>query len=50
MDTPVCSICQQPIQLETSKTDEKGKPIHEDCYVQRLLASLQDPPNPQHTS
>ena len=49
MNIPVCSICNQPIQLETSNTDESGNLVHEDCYVQRLLASLHDPPSPQQT-
>jgi hypothetical protein len=49
MDHLICSICNEPIRLETSKTDENGQSVHEDCYIQRLLASLNDPPNPQHT-
>ena len=44
----ICSICHQPVALENSKTDENGHAIHEDCYLQRLLASPNDPPNPQH--
>ena len=46
---PRCAICQEPVRLETAKTDEDGKPVHEDCYLQRLMASLQDPPSPEHT-
>ena len=41
MDTPICSVCKQTIRLETAKTDENGKAVHEDCYIQRLMASLQ---------
>lgn len=41
---PVCSICKQPVRLETAKTDEKGQAVHEDCYLQRLMASLQYSP------
>ena len=44
----ICSICQQPVAVENSKTDENGQAIHEDCYLQRLLAPLDDPPSPQH--
>jgi hypothetical protein len=44
----ICSICHRPVALENSKTDENGHAIHEDCYLQRLLASLDDPPSPQH--
>jgi hypothetical protein len=32
----VCSICHQPVAIETSKTDEHGHAIHEDCYVLKL--------------
>jgi len=49
MSTPLCPICNKPLQLETSKTDENGRAVHEECYIKRLLASLQDPPSPQHT-
>lgn len=31
-----CSICKQPIRLETSKTDEYGKAVHEECYVLKI--------------
>jgi hypothetical protein len=41
MDTPICSVCQQPVRLETAKADENGKAVHEDCYLQRLMALLQ---------
>jgi hypothetical protein len=36
-----CSFCKQPIRLETAKTDENGEAVHEDCYLQRLMALLQ---------
>jgi hypothetical protein len=28
-----CSICNNPVQLEASNTDELGKAVHEKCYV-----------------
>jgi hypothetical protein len=34
--TPLCSICQKPVELETCKTDHNGDPVHEACYVARL--------------
>jgi hypothetical protein len=34
----VCCICDGPSPLETSKTDERGKPVHEDCYVRRTIS------------
>jgi two-component sensor histidine kinase len=30
---PACCICNSPVLLETSKTDEYGQAIHEECYV-----------------
>jgi hypothetical protein len=30
---PRCSICDRPVNLETSKTDEYGNAIHEECAV-----------------
>jgi hypothetical protein len=41
MDILICSVCQKPIRLETAKSDENGKAVHEDCYLQRLMALLQ---------
>ena len=34
---PNCSICNERVELETAKTDEDGKAVHEDCYVQRMI-------------
>jgi len=33
---PVCPICEKPVDLETSKTDEHGHAIHEECYLLKL--------------
>jgi hypothetical protein len=30
---PSCRICNDPVLLETSKTDEYGQAVHEECYV-----------------
>ena len=30
---PACCMCNSPVLLETSKTDEYGQAIHEECYV-----------------
>jgi hypothetical protein len=37
----MCSRCSKPVSLEDDKTDEKGQPVHEDCYINKLSA----PPN-----
>jgi hypothetical protein len=33
---PSCRICNDPVLLETSKTDEYGQAVHEECYVLNL--------------
>ena len=37
---PICLICNEPVVLESSKTDENGKAIHEACYL--LKVGLRD--------
>ncbi len=32
-----CSICDWPVDLKTCKTDDAGKPVHEECYMLREL-------------
>ena len=40
-----CSLCQMPVPLESSKTDENGKAVHEECYMLRLrLEQATTPP------
>ena len=36
MFTPICPFCNLPIVLETSKADERGRAVHEDCYVLKV--------------
>ena len=33
---PRCPLCNQRVSLETSKTDEDGNAVHEDCYVAKV--------------
>ena len=33
---PSCRICNDPVLLEASKTDEYGQAVHEECYVHNL--------------
>jgi len=33
---PPCCICSKPVPLETSKTEEHGLAIHEECYFLKL--------------
>jgi hypothetical protein len=42
---PKCSICNEPVERRTSKTDENGRVVHEDCYVRRMrLKEIAPPP------
>lgn len=34
--TLICSICCKPVKLESTKTDERGHAIHEECYILKL--------------
>lgn|GEM_PF-4616014 len=31
-----CVICNQPVCLESAKTDDHGKPVHGECYAASL--------------
>jgi len=48
MSTPLSPICDKPLELETSKTDEYGGAVHEHCYIQQLPASRIESTDPQH--
>jgi hypothetical protein len=50
MDSPyICPICNKPVDLVKDQyTDEDGKLIHESCYIKRLMAGQNDPPDPHH--
>ena len=34
--SPNCSICNEPVDLKTAKTDEDGAGVHEKCYVDKM--------------
>ena len=36
--TPNCWICGRPAELENCKIDEHGQPMHEHCYVAKLVS------------
>lgn len=44
---PICSICYEPVPIETCKTDEHGQAVHEDCYVLRLKLIQESKPPEQ---
>lgn len=33
---PICPICSEFVALESSKADENGKAIHEECYLLKI--------------
>jgi hypothetical protein len=37
-----CSIRRKPVEVESSKTDEHGQPVHEECFVHMLTGK--EPP------
>jgi hypothetical protein len=43
LDVPLCELCKKPIELTTTKIDENGKPVHEECYVQSIRSFLVEP-------
>ena len=45
----LCAICFQPIDLKKSKTNEDGRPVHEDCYAMKM-AALDKPKKPHRVS
>lgn len=32
----LCRICNQPVPIETARTDSDGKAVHGDCYVHEI--------------
>jgi hypothetical protein len=34
---PTCVVCNNTVELETCKTDESGKALHEECYLRKLI-------------
>lgn len=33
----VCSICGEPMNLQSAKWGEDGNAVHEECYVHKML-------------
>ena len=38
---PSCPICNDPVLLETSNTDEYGQAVHEECYVLKVCSKAE---------
>lgn len=41
---PECAICKTSVKIEDSKTDEYGRAVHEECYVN--VHGEKKPPEP----
>jgi hypothetical protein len=45
-----CHLCNESVNLQTAKSDENGKAVHEECYIQKtLLQKLGSPSNDRST-
>ncbi len=44
---PTCSICNEPVELETTKSNEIGEPIHEECYALEISLGEATRPLPE---
>jgi hypothetical protein len=36
----LCSVCHQDVELQSSKTDEFGQAVHEECYVPKVTSKF----------
>jgi hypothetical protein len=45
-----CGICARLIPLETTKTDETGNSVHEECYVRHTILRFRTPTYPSYPS
>jgi len=39
----ICQICKKPVILETARIDERGKAVHEECYLKTIQAGRERP-------
>jgi hypothetical protein len=42
---PRCSLCDKPVPLETSNTDEYGKAVHSECYALKVRLKQDQSPS-----
>jgi hypothetical protein len=38
-----CSICNKPVDLKTTKTDDNGRAVHAECYTTTVTAKQPTP-------
>jgi len=46
----LCSECKKPLELETAWLDDKGKPIHSECYLTMLRREQATAPPLDHSA
>jgi hypothetical protein len=39
----MCHLCSKPVELETAKTDEHGRAVHEECYLRKIRSKTELP-------
>jgi hypothetical protein len=43
----VCNICGQSVKFAFDRfSDESGKPVHQACYENKIIAAARKPPTP----
>ena len=42
--SPYCWICGKPVLLEDCKVDEKGRAVHESCYIAKVAQQKERQP------
>jgi len=35
----LCFLCDNPVEIESDKTNEFGKAVHEECYIKQIQAT-----------
>lgn len=43
----ICAICGKAVQLENAKTDDGGKAVHEQCYVEKIATTTESDLDPK---
>lgn len=43
---PICAMCNCPVPFETCKADERGRAVHEECYVRKTRIKARRVPIP----
>jgi hypothetical protein len=46
-DQQICAICRKAVLLENAKTDDAGKAVHEECYVQKIGTTTESDSDPK---